>query len=395
MTDAGAAPDLARLWRSGAEALRGGANASALQAFRAIAASGGADAAVWTGIALASRNLGDTAQHLDALDQILARDPRNIRALIMKGDRFAASSDLKAADSFYVAVIKLADAAPQDVPPDLVTEVARVRAASRRYSEQYEQHLRQYLEARGLGRPGTERNATAIDLMLGKKQIFLQEPRAYYFPGLPQIEFYNPADFPWFDRVEAAWTDIRGELLEVLKDDGAFTPYLEGERDRPTFDELGLLGDPSWGAFYLWKNGERVAENAARCPKTLAALEDVPLCRIPGRTPSVLFSALRPGVRIPPHHGFMNTRLICHLPLIVPEGCGLRVGNDSRMVEAGKGWLFDDSIEHEAWNNSSELRVILLFEIWRPELTLVEREMVSATLEAIEQFGGEPLVIDS
>jgi aspartyl/asparaginyl beta-hydroxylase (cupin superfamily) len=394
MTESTAATDLTGLWRSGAEALRRGDNAAALQAFQTIVAAGRPDPAVWTGVALAARNLGDTARHLDALDQILARDPRDLRALMMKGDHFAAVGDLKAAGSFYTAVTKLADAT-RDVPPDLAADVARARAANRRYEEQYEQHLRQFLQARGLGRPGTERNAVSLDLLLGKKRIFLQEPRAYYFPGLPQIEFYNRADFPWFDRLEAAWTDIRDELLDVLKDDGAFTPYMEGERDRPVFDELGLLGDPSWGAFHLWKNGDLVAENAARCPKTLAALEDVPLCRIPGRTPSVLFSALRPGVRIPPHHGFMNTRLICHLPLIVPENCGLRVGNDSRAVEAGRGWVFDDSIEHEAWNNSRQLRVILLFDIWRPELTPVERDMVSATLEAIEQFGGQPLVIDS
>lgn len=394
MAPPSASQDVGLLWKTGAEALRRGDSASALHAFRAMIAAGRDEAAVWTGVALAARNLGDTPAHLGALDQILARDPRDPRALMMKGDHYAAAGDVRSAGSFYTAVIKLAEA-NQNLSPDLAADVARARAANQSFADQYERHLRDHLATKGIDAPGAERNATALDLILGKKRIFLQEPRAFYFPGLPQIEFYDRGDFPWFDKLEAAWTAIRGELLDILEEDGAFTPYMEGgAADRPVFDEMGLLDDPGWSAFYLWKNGEIVTENAARCPKTLAALADAPLCRIPGQTPSVLFSLLRPGVRIPPHHGSMNTRLICHLPLIVPPDCGLRVGNESRTVEAGKGWLFDDTIEHEAWNNSGKLRVILLFDVWRPELTDVEREMVAATLEAIESFGGGRLAPD-
>jgi aspartyl/asparaginyl beta-hydroxylase (cupin superfamily) len=84
----------------------------------------------------------------------------------------------------------------------------------------------------------------------------------------------------------------------------------------------------------------------------------------------------------------VNTRLICHLPLIVPGGCRLRVGNDTRALVEGKAWLFDDTMEHEAWNDSDRTRVILLFEIWRPELTEEERRLVSATFEAIDAHRG-------
>lgn len=72
----------------------------------------------------------------------------------------------------------------------------------------------------------------------------------------------------------------------------------------------------------------------------------------------VLFPVLKPGVRIAPHHGFLNTRLICHLPLVVPPGCFLRVGNDTRS-SARQSWVFNDLIEHEAWNSSNQPRVIL------------------------------------
>ena len=103
----------------------------------------------------------------------------------------------------------------------------------------------------------------------------------------------------------------------------------------------------------------------------------------------MLFSLLRPGARIPPHSGLVNTRLICHLPLIVPPHCALRVGNDVRVPVEGKAWLFDDTVEHEAWNQSEKPRVILLFEIWRPELTEQERSLVAAMFEAIDSYSGQ------
>jgi aspartyl/asparaginyl beta-hydroxylase (cupin superfamily) len=104
--------------------------------------------------------------------------------------------------------------------------------------------------------------------------------------------------------------------------------------------------------------------------------------------PSILFSVLRPGAHIPAHNGFVNTRLICHLPLVVPPGCAFRVGNETREWVEGKAWLFDDTIEHEAWNRSGETRVVLLFEVWRPELGEEERRLVAAMFEAIDAQGG-------
>jgi len=131
-----------------------------------------------------------------------------------------------------------------------------------------------------------------------------------------------------------------------------------------------------------------VEANAALCPRTFAAISEIPLCRIDQRTPSVLFSLLRPGARIPPHHGFTNARLICHLPLIVPPQCALRVGNETRSWTEGEVVLFDDSIEHEAWNSSNEPRIVMIFDVWRPELSAEERDLVAAVLAAADSFGG-------
>ena len=85
---------------------------------------------------------------------------------------------------------------------------------------------------------------------------------------------------------------------------------------------------------------------------------------------------------MPAHTGMFNTRLICHLPLIVPPGCGFRVGNQVREWEVGKLLIFDDTIEHEAWNDSDEDRVVLIFDIWRPELSPAERDEVEALFSA-------------
>ncbi len=129
-----------------------------------------------------------------------------------------------------------------------------------------------------------------------------------------------------------------------------------------------------------------IEENARRCPTTMAAIENLPLAQIPGNSPSVLFSLLRPGAKIPPHTGLINTRLICHLPLVAPEKCGFRVGNDTREWVEGKTWVFDDTIEHEAWNNSDKNRYILLFDIEQPAMARAEHDAVAKLFEAIETF---------
>lgn len=381
-------PDLRLLAQASLDALRRGDAATARDGFTRIVEAGRPDASIWIGLAMARKALGDSAGTLAAIDSALALDPRNLRARILKADHFAEAGDDRAASAFYAAVVRAAPPADQ-LPPDLRAEIARAEAAGRRYAAAYEASLRARLAEQGFAPDrSSPRFAQALDLMLGRKQVYLQQPKHFYFPELPQIQFYDRAMFPWLDAIEAATDSIRTELLEVMKDHAAFTPYLQSRADRPSADVHGMLDSPDWGAFYLWKDGAVVPENAARCPATMAALEGAPLGHIPGRTPSVLFSLLRPGAHIPPHNGFVNTRLICHLPLIVPDGCSFRVGNEVREWREGQAWLFDDTIEHEAWNRSGETRVILLFDVWRPELSDEERALVAGMFEAIDAYGG-------
>jgi aspartyl/asparaginyl beta-hydroxylase (cupin superfamily) len=258
-----------------------------------------------------------------------------------------------------------------------------------RYAAQYQSYLVEQMAAKGFDpAKSSSRFAQSLDIVLGKKQIYLQQPRFYYFPALPQINFYERSEFPWLDEIEKATPAIRAELLNVLNDPSAFAPYVQGDPNRPRNEQAGMLNNPDWSAFYLWQNGQVIEANAARCPNTMRALQSVPLSCVPSRSPSVLFSLLKPGTRIPPHNGFVNTRLICHLPLIVPGRCHFRVGNDTREWQEGKAWVFDDTIEHEAWNDSDQTRVILLFEIWRPELSQEERQLVTSLFGAIDARSG-------
>src|SRR5262249_30517230 len=118
------------------------------------------------------------------------------------------------------------------------------------------------------------------------------------------------------------------------------------------------------------------------------ALKAVPQPRIPKRSPAAMFSALQPQTRIPPHTGVANTRLVLHLPLIVPEGCGFRVGNETRQWREGSAWIFDDTIEHEAWNDSQVPRVIFICDVWSPFLNQAEREAISEVIVAMDKFNG-------
>ena len=350
---------------------------------------GRTDAPVMLALARACKELADGPGQAAALDRLLAAEPRNIPALILRADCYVAAGDTRSASSFYQMAIRAVPPGAR-IPPELALELRRAQQMCDQFAEEYRNWLRQSLAAKGFDEArSSARFAQSLDIVLGKKQIFVQQPRFYYFPALPQIQFYDRKTFPWLDDVEAATDDIHAELLEVMKQPGAFAPYVEGNPNRPRKDQMGMLNNPAWSAFYLWKNGDPVPENAARCPKTLHALRNAPLARVPWRSPSILFSLLQPGAKIPPHNGLINTRLVCHLPLIVPGKCVFRVGNEQREWVEGKAWAFDDTIEHEAWNGSERTRVILLFDVWRPELTEEERSLVVSLFEAIDAHSGK------
>jgi len=380
--------DINAIAQEGLRALQAGDHEGARQRFERLVPTGRMNAAMWLCLALARQKTGDAAGCGAAADEVLAREPRNLRALIFKGDVLSGQGDSRGASAFYGAALRAAPEAGT-LPADLSADLVRVEAESRRIAGALEAGLREALAKAGIADPDRAgRVGETLDLLLGRKQLYFQQPKAFYFPGLPQKQFYDRGDFPWMDRVEAATDAIRGELRAILEGENAFAPYVEAGADRPGNDYEGMLGNADWSACFLWKNGTRVDDHADRCPQTLAALADAPLCTMEGRTPSILFSLLTPGAHIPPHTGMMNSRLICHLPLIVPPGCTFRVGNALRDWREGSAWAFDDTIEHEAWNRSNQTRVVLIWEIWRPELNAEERLGVATIFAALDAAGG-------
>ena len=372
-----------------ADALRSSDHARARRALNRVLAQDPSNARALLGLAQVGAAEGDQQGMRQAVDRLLAVEPRNLAGLLLKADHLHASGDTRSAASFYLAALKAAPA-PERAAPGLIAHLKRARERCDSYAAQYGAYILEQLSARGFGGGSSPRFAQSIDIVLGRKQIYLQQPRYYYFPGLPQIQFYPRDPFPWIETLEQATSEIRDELLAVMQEPAAFAPYVQGYTNRPQKQEAGMRDNPDWSAFYLWKDGAVVEENARRCPRTMQAVADLPLAKVKNRSPSVLFSLLRAGAHIPPHNGLVNTRLICHLPLIVPEQCSFRVGNEVREWREGQAWLFDDSIEHEAWNRSDATRVILLFDVWRPELSHEERELVAALFEAIDAHGGRP-----
>ena len=152
----------------------------------------------------------------------------------------------------------------------------------------------------------------------------------------------------------------------------------------------GLDNSLDWGAIFLWEYGEPNVPVLERCPVTAKTLASLPQSHIPNRAPSAFFSMLKPHTRIPPHTGVTNTRAIIHLPLIVPDGCGFRVGGETRQWVPGQPFAFDDTIEHEAWNNSDELRSVLIFDVWNPHLTAREQQIVAEYYGASDKAGYTP-----
>ena len=115
-------------------------------------------------------------------------------------------------------------------------------------------------------------------------------------------------------------------------------------------------------------------------------LESAPLCEIPGHAPTVFFSVLAPHTRIPPHTGVTNARYIVHLPLVIPSGCSYRVGAERREWREGRAWIFDDTFEHEALNDSDEPRSLLIFDVWNCFLSAAERDLLAALMTGLQEY---------
>jgi len=346
---------------------------------------------LWIGLAASRRALGDLTASLDAVRGALAAEPRFFPALLMRGSLLEALGRIKEAAAAYEVATRLA---PPDAEVGEVTRraLAHAREVHARYAADMADSLRAGVQPGRAPRTALEarRLDTFIEAVAGRRKIYHQEPVRYHYPGLPAIEFHDRAEFPWLAALEARTEAIRRECLAVWSGEGPqITPYIDFPPGAPVDQWSDLNRSLNWSAFHLLLDGEPVAENAARCPETMAALALVDQPQIRGRSPSAMFSILKAHTRIPPHTGSANTRLVLHLPLIVPEGCAFRVGGETRHWREGEAWVFDDTIEHEAWNDSDQPRAILICDVWSPRLSPAEREGVRQVIDALDRFTGD------
>lgn len=373
----------------GDRAFRRGDLATALDCYKRLVEVDGSDTQQWINLAIVCQRLGDAKGEEEALTSALSVDPMDLLALILRGNLLERQGKTHQAAQAYGAVAAVAPPLEQ-LHPDLRPAVSKAVAYQRDYTQRLGAFLDGHLASRSQAWQGEDlrRFRDSIDIFLGRKRRYDSRPTVYHYPHLAPIEFFDRARFPWLDAIEAATDAIREEFLDVLRADEGFAPYITYPADVPLNQWAELNHSPRWSAFHLIKMGSRVEENAAKCPRTMQALAGAPQPVMPGRTPSAMFSLLKPRTRIPAHTGVTNARLVVHLPLVVPEGCGFRVGNDTRQWVPGKAWVFDDTIEHEAWNDGDKLRTVLIFDIWHPDLSPAERELVSATMEGLAAFMG-------
>ncbi len=191
---------------------------------------------------------------------------------------------------------------------------------------------------------------------------FSQQQPGMFYPGLATREVHDAERFAWVAVLEDAFDVIRAELDGLLAS-------ADLSRVNPTYTSQG-----EWAAAYLWAFGEKVEEVCRRCPETTRLLAAIPGVAQFGTT---LFSALAPHSRIAPHHGVTNAKLRCQLPLRVPPGCKLKVGDHEIEQREGRCIVFDDSFLHSAWNESDQPRFVLVFDFFHPDLTSAEVAFLS------------------
>ena len=352
--------------------------AAAETRFRAAAAADPTEPALWLNVAKAQRLRGDGDGELASLDAALAIDQRHFMALLRKAELLERMERRGAAAQSWGGVVLLAEQAGE-LPRGIADAVAHGRGYVAAHAQALGAAMADGLEQARAALDARElrRFDACVETMLGKRRVYRNECHGVYFPFLPPDEFFDRTHFAWMPAIEAQTGAIRDEFRALIAGEGApLRPYVAQASGTPANKWTPLDNSLAWGAMFLWEYGVRDDALCARCPVTAAALDAVPRADIPGRGPTAFFSILEPKTTIPPHTGVTNVRAIVHLPLIVPEGCTFRVGGETRSWREGEAFAFDDTIEHEAVNDSDQRRAVLIFDTWNPHLSEAECTLI-------------------
>jgi len=354
-----------------------GRSGEARRLLRSAIDQGDADADLWLKLAAMCRADGDARAALEATSSALAIEPLHFVALLLHANLLEQRDEPGFGEAYGRALAQRPDG---NLPVPIARMAEHAAARYRAYQDMLGGHL-----STGLApivadaSPGEAHRVERFRTnALRLTRTYHCEPTHYHYPGLVEREFHDRSAFPWIEALEAATDDIAADLERVMAAERhELVPYVQYAKGTPLRQWRALNHSRDWSAIHLLKHGQRVEANARHCERTLALLKELPQPGIPSLSPNAMFSLLAPGAHIPPHTGVANTRLVCHLPLVVPAGCWFRVGAETRDWKRGEAWVFDDTIEHEAMNGSDALRVILIFDIWHPGLGAVERKAVA------------------
>ncbi len=355
-----------------------------------------ADVQTLTSLGHVREAAGDAAGALQAFDELLAIRPADFAARLHRG---RVLEQLGRGDEVLFAYGRaIRDAQQQGrwvseatTAPALKDQVRHAINLVNRGVGAYYERAYAPLKAR-FGASEMQRVAHCLAMHLGQQPMELadarQQPTFLFLPGLPATPYFDMAAMPWREALQAETPAIIEELQALLPtSNGREAVFHSGELAEENLRGANAqYGSPSWSGYYFYRHGEARLENHAACPRTAAALQALPLARIPGHAPEVLFSVFSPGTHLLPHRGVTNTRVVGHLPLIVPPDCALRVGGETHVWKQGEAVVFDDTYEHEAWNRSGETRVVLIFDLWNPYLTEAERLAISALVVAMGDY---------
>ena len=331
-------------------------------------------------LAAVCRLSGDLPAALEAVHAVLEAEPFHVVALLFKAKLHESLNEPARAAELYRAAQFHAEGV-ETPEPAVHAQLQHAAAFLRTYRAQLDSVIGT------AGEVDAEHLARAVrlrDNVVDRRAVFRQEPSHYRYPGLADVEFFDFAYPQLLARLRQAFPAICEDYAALAAAHAdRRQPYVDFAPGQPVGQWSELNRSAAWNALHLVRYGEPDPVNAAMCSRTLAALAgDQP--DIAKLAPNVMFSLLAPRTHIPPHHGVANFRAVLHLPLIVPPGCHLRVGAETREWIAGEPWIFDDTIEHEAWNDSDELRVVLIADLWRPELDMHDRQIVRDFMAACD-----------
>lgn len=330
------------------------------------------DAGAWKKLAACRRALGDGAGALQAITAALALEPRDALALLMKGALIEAADD-DAEEPYRAALAFLPD--PAMLPAPLRAQAERAARYCAGAATRRADRLAATVER--IAAPLTPTERIRVD---GFVAALAKGETSTVLPGLSRPAYFAPSLIGGLEQVARAHARYTREYLALMEDGHVAAPYVDHPAGVPVDQWAALNRSSRWSAAHLWRGGTVVEPVARRCPETVAAFATLPVPAMPGRAPNLMFSILAPRTRIPRHVGVLNARLVVHVPLLIPSDCAMIVGAESRAWVPGEALVFDDTIEHEARNDSDQIRVVLIGDAWHPDLSSNERLILSSML---------------